>query len=56
MIAYVDGTGAAMEEYTTPFEDLRTLFTPKCVPNSRSDSGLGILRNGHSRIGSCTLA
>lgn len=32
VIAYVEGTGVATEEYTTPFEHFKTLFTLKCVP------------------------
>lgn len=31
VMAYVDGIGAATEEYTTPFDDLKTLLVPKSV-------------------------
>lgn len=34
VMAYVDGIGAATEEYTTPFDDLMTLLVPKSVPTA----------------------
>lgn len=33
-MAYVDGIGAATEEQTTPFDDLKTLLVPKSVPTA----------------------
>lgn len=32
VMAYVEGMGAATDEYTTPFDDLKTLLVPKSVP------------------------